>query len=203
MTKSQIFQGSLDHRLTRIRVLGQHASACKHLIDQFLARSERFELKSQKSITVFLDSSPPEFADILTDPRHDTLILDLDHVELVRVAHDYPGVIRWFAQSDPRQYAQSLIEHYRGTYYQTDPATGRREMVYSGETQMEVYPLPEGFQPLPHWAGAVCAAREWGVPKECIRFDVGSSLQSSVQLSLGKSPSRPSANPSTEVEEIL
>jgi hypothetical protein len=134
--------------------------AIQHLNRLAEGRGE-FRPPLKESITVMLDKNALETVGALSRASG-ILILNLESLELVRASNEYHGPIRWFSQIDPRKLVGPLLDHYRGTYFRAY----RRELIYSSDTDTEVYSLSPNIEMTGALAAAVCAAREAGIPQK-------------------------------------
>jgi hypothetical protein len=144
----------------RLRVLGMHKANVIQLLSRLTEQHGRSWPSLKEPITVLLDKNALESADALSR-KNGTLILNLESLELVRASNEHPGAIRWFSQTDPRELVGPLLDHYRGTYFRGY----RRELIYSSDTDTEIYSLSPNIEMTGALAAAICAAREAGVPK--------------------------------------
>lgn len=160
---AQATQQGMAHEIQTggLRILGMDATNVIQHLSRLTERQNWSRPSLKEPITLMLDKSALEIGYALSR-KAGTLILNLESLELVRASNEHHGAIRWFSQTDPRELVGPLLDHYRGTYFRAY----RRELIYSSDTDTEIYSLRPNLEMTGALAAAVCAARESGVPQQ-------------------------------------
>jgi hypothetical protein len=148
----------------RITIAGIAPTSVLTSLSQLLTRKGAPDYSLIKSsVRVLLDESALAI-EPLESKEAPILILNYEDQALVRWAKSQKVQTSWYYSSDSQHNVGAKHHEYRGTYYR-DP----RNLIYSNESGLEVYPLGSSYKATTELLAAVCTAREGGLSPDVLR----------------------------------